>query len=151
HLRAGEIPMNTILLNDVAQVDADVYLQTHSTNPLLKPATVREAVQRFHAAAEAGRADSLFTVTRIQARLWDAHGAPVNHDPDVLLRTQDLDPVYIENSCAYLFTKEVLVSRGNRIGASPMMFEIDPLEATDIDEERDFRLAEALWRAGYRA
>ena len=29
--------MNDILLHDVAQVDADLYLQTHSTNPLLRP------------------------------------------------------------------------------------------------------------------
>ncbi len=36
HLRAGTVPMNEVLLHDTAQVQADFYLQTHSTNPLLK-------------------------------------------------------------------------------------------------------------------
>jgi CMP-N-acetylneuraminic acid synthetase len=35
HLRDGSIPMNDVLLNDIGQVEADLYLQTHSTNPLV--------------------------------------------------------------------------------------------------------------------
>jgi CMP-N-acetylneuraminic acid synthetase len=86
----------------------------------------------------------MFTVTRIQGRLWSHEGMPLNHDPAVLLRTQDLDPVYFENSCAYLFTRELLELRGTRIGANPLLFEIDRDEGSDIDEEQDFRLVEAL-------
>jgi len=145
HLRAGEIPMNDVLLNTVRQLDADLFLQTHSTNPFLRAETVSAALRQLMASTEH---DSLFTVTRIQARLWTADGAPLNHDPAVLLRTQDLAPVYLENSCGYVFTRDVLESRGNRIGVNPMMFEIDPSEAVDIDEERDFVLAEQLVAAG---
>jgi CMP-N-acetylneuraminic acid synthetase len=68
----------------------------------------------------------------------------VNHNPAVLLRTQDLPPIYEENSCIYLFTRETLLSRRNRLGERPMMFEIDAREATDIDEELDFVIAETL-------
>jgi len=141
HLRAGEIPMNDVLLNTIGQLDADLFLQTHSTNPFLRAETVSAALRQLIASKEH---DSLFTVTRIQARLWTAKGEPLNHDPSVLLRTQDLEPVYLENSCGYVFTREVLESRGNRIGVNPLMFEIDPSEAVDIDEERDFALAEQL-------
>jgi len=141
HLRAGEIPMNDVLLNTIGQLDADLFLQTHSTNPFLRAETVSAALRQLIASKEH---DSLFTVTRIQARLWTAKGEPLNHDPSVLLRTPDLEPVYLENSCGYVFTREVLESRGNRIGVNPLMFEIDPSEAVDIDEERDFALAEQL-------
>ena len=141
HLRAGEIPMNDVLLNTIGQLDADLFLQTHSTNPFLRAETVSAALRQLIASKEH---DSLFTVTRIQARLWTAKGEPLNHDPSVLLRTQDLEPVYLENSCGYVFTREVLESRGNRIGVNPLMFEVDPSEAVDIDEERDFALAEQL-------
>ena len=89
--------------------------------------------------------DSLFSVTRIQTRLWDSSGRAVNHDPAVLLRTQDLPPLYEENSCLYIFTRSTLESRHNRIGERPLMFEIDRLEAWDIDEESDFRIAELLY------
>ena len=71
---------------------------------------------------------------------------PLNHDPSVLLRTQDLPPVFEENSCLYVFSREGLLARRNRIGERPQMFEMDRLEALDIDDELDFRMAEILFR-----
>jgi CMP-N-acetylneuraminic acid synthetase len=142
HLRDGDIAMNDVLLNTLAQVNADVALQTHSTNPFLKPATVSAALREF--AKPDRNFDSVFSVTRLQARLWDASTHPVNHDPSVLMRTQDLPPLFIENSCFFIFTPELLVERHNRIGERPRMFEMSPLEAIDIDIEEDFALAAAI-------
>lgn len=143
NLRKGETPMNDVLLNTIKKVDAEVYLQTHSTNPLLSAESIETAIAKFRAAR--GRNDSLFSVTRLQQRLWDAMALPVNHDPAVLMRTQDLRPIYIENSSLYLFTKGSLLENNNRIGKSPMMFELDKIEAHDIDDEADFALAEMLY------
>jgi len=141
-LRADTIPMNEILMYDTSQVAADLYLQTHSTNPLLKSATISRAIKEFRNQSPAY--DSLFSVTRLQTRLWDHNSLPLNHDPDVLLQTQDLPPIYEENSCIYMFTAENLKRRGNRIGDKPMMFEIPVEEALDIDEEIDFQIADVL-------
>jgi len=142
HLRDGEIPMNDVLLNTLDQVDADVVVQTHSTNPFLKPQTVASALALF---SDPGNdCDSVFSVTRLQARLWDANTRPVNHDPSVLLRTQDLAPLFIENSCFFIFGPALLRQRRNRIGARPLMVEMEPLEAIDIDTEDDFALAAVL-------
>jgi CMP-N-acetylneuraminic acid synthetase len=141
-LAADDVSMNQILLHDIGQVDADLYLQTHCTNPLLKPASIRRAIQAFIAARP--HHDSLFSVTRMHTRLWDAGGRPMNHDPAVLLQTQDLPPVFEENSCLYLFTAAGLRERGTRIGARPMLFELERREASDIDEEVDFEVAEIL-------
>jgi len=143
-LTAPTIPMNEILMYDVTQTDADLYLQTHSTNPLLKPETIASAVDSFRESFEKGTHDSLFSVTRRHVRIWSEEGKPLNHDPHVLLQTQDLPPFFEENSCLYLFTPKGLVRNANRIGRKPLMFEMDPLEAVDIDEEVDFLLAEAL-------
>lgn len=143
HLRAGTTPMNDVLLNSIAQVEADYYLQTHSTNPLLRSQTVSEAIDLFFQSSEY---DSLFGVTRLQTRLYDSAGKAINHDPNVLLRTQDLPPVYEENSNLYIFTGDILKKRQNRIGEKPLMFEIEPDEAWDIDEEVDFRIAELLYK-----
>jgi CMP-N-acetylneuraminic acid synthetase len=143
HLRAGHIPMNDVLLHDVAQVAADFYLQSHSTNPLLRSETIERAISAFMSARE--HHDSLFGVTRRQVRLYDAEGVALNHDPDKLLRTQDLPPVYEENSCLYLFDARTLRETGNRIGRWPLRFEIPQDEAWDIDEESDFAIAECLY------
>jgi CMP-N-acetylneuraminic acid synthetase len=140
HLRDGAIAMNEVLLHTTSQVPADFY---HSTNPLLTSETITRGIKKFLASYP--QLDSLFSVTRLQARLWDARGQAINHDRDVLLRTQDLPPVFEENSCIYIFTRDTLVRRRNRIGERPMMFEIDRREAADIDEEIDFRLAEMLY------
>lgn len=122
HLRDGSIAMNDVLLNTLAQVNADVALQTHSTNPFLKPETVSSALRLF--ARPDREFDSIFSVTRLQARLWDSSTRPVNHDPSVLSRTQDLPPLFIENSCFFIFTPELLRQRHNRIGERPMMMEM---------------------------
>lgn len=142
NLRADDVPMNDILLYDTTRVQADFYLQTHSTNPLLRPETVTRAIETFLASYPAK--DSLFSVTRWQTRLYDQHGAAINHDPSVLIQTQDLPPVYEENSCLYIFTRQNLLERHHRIGAHPILFEIDPAEAWDIDEELDFSITDFL-------
>jgi len=141
-LRADTVPMNEILVHDTSQVEADFYLQTHSTNPLLRPQTVARAIRTFLADTPAH--DSLFSVTRLQTRLWDQDGHAINHDPNVLLQTQDLPPVYEENSCLYIFTRPALVARRNRLGERPLMFEMDADEAWDIDEELDFAICDFL-------
>lgn len=148
HLRDGAIPMNNILLHDVSQVDSEFYLQTHSTNPLLTLETVRRAVDTL--LGNFPVYDSLFSVTKVQTRLWDPLARAVNHNPNILLRTQDLPPLYEENSCIYIFEKKILVERQNRIGPRPYMLEIDPFEAVDIDNEINFQIAEAIWRVKTR-
>ena len=144
HLRADDVPMNDILLYDTAQFQADFYLQTHSTNPLLRAETISSAVQKF--TAEYPKYDSLFSVTRLQTRLYWQDGRAINHNPLELIQTQDLPPVYEENSCVYLFTRENLERKKHRIGDYPLMFEIDADEAWDIDEELDFEIADFLMR-----
>lgn len=145
HLRADSIPMNEILLNDVAQFPSDLYLQTHSTNPLVKAETFSRAIRTLTALYPSY--DSLFGVTRLQSRLWDSLGRAINHNPDILLQTQELPIVYEENSCVYLFTGENLQRRRNRLGERPYLFEIERDEAWDIDEEIDFRLVELFMQA----
>jgi CMP-N-acetylneuraminic acid synthetase len=144
HLRADDVPMNEILLHDTAQVNADFYLQTHSTNPLLKAETISRGVKTFF--DEYPKYDSLFSVTRWQTRLYFQDGRAINHNPLELIQTQDLPPVYEDNSCLYLFTRENLAKKKHRIGDKPFMFEIDKSEAWDIDEELDFEITDFLMK-----
>lgn len=143
-LRADDLSMNEILIHDVQQLPEEHYLQTHSTNPLVSPNTIARAIRSY--LDNLRNFDSLFAVTQIKVRLWDAEGKPINHDPNVLLQTQDLPPIYEENSCFYIFSKQNLITRRNRLGQRPAMFEISKEEAWDIDEEIDFQIVELLLR-----
>ena len=146
HLRADEVPMNEVLLYDTSQIEADFYLQTHSTNPLLRSGTISSAIQSL--LSDYPAYDSLFSVTRWQTRLWDQLGRAINHNPQILLQTQDLPPVFEENSCLYIFRRETLVTLRNRLGKRPKMFEIHAAEAWDIDDELDFVITDFLLKKG---
>ncbi len=141
-LRADDVPMNEILIHDTGLFPADFYLQTHSTNPLLKPETISSAIQLLITNYPAR--DSLFSVTRLQTRLYDKDGNAINHNPKELIQTQDLPPVYEENSCIYIFTRENLLAKRHRISDKPLLFAIDADEAWDIDEELDFAICDFL-------
>lgn len=141
-LCADTISMNEILMYDCSQISADLYLQTHSTNPLVSAETFSKAIN--HLEVNNPPHDSLFSVTRLQVRLWNEAGKPINHDPAVLIQTQDLPPTFEENSCLYLFTKDILMERKNRLGFNPLMFEINRSEAYDIDDEEGFRIADLM-------
>lgn len=144
-LRDGHTAMNLVLAHSVTHAGTDTILQTHSTNPFVRPETFERAIQEYF---EDDACDSVFGVTRIQGRLWTKDLQPVNHDPAVLARTQDLDPIYLENSCFYVFDRQTLAETGNRLGRKPRAVTVDPMEAIDIDEEIDFRLAEAVEASG---
>ncbi len=144
HLLADDVPMNDILLHDTSQIEADFYLQTHSTNPLLQAETVSRGIQTFLSTHP--EHDSLFSVTRLQTRLYFQDGRAINHNPRELIQTQDLPPVYEENSCFYLFTRQNLIQWHHRIGPRPLMYEIPAREAWDIDEELDFAICDFLMK-----
>ena len=141
HLLGDMGRANPLIAWDLEHTEGEVFLQTHATNPLLTAGTIDQAIERF---LEPGEHDSLFTVNPFQTRFSWADGRPINHDLGNDLRSQDLPPIYEENSCLYLFTRASFARHGRRIGGAPLLFPIDPLEAMDIDEEFQFTIAEAL-------
>ena len=144
-IRGDFTPMNDIIAYDLTKVESEHFIQTHSTNPLLTTETIDKAIEYYF--EKLGSYSSLFSVTRHQTRLYWRDGSPVNHNPQELLRTQDLEPVFEENSNIYIFSKTSFAqNNNNRIGVRPNMFEIDKSEAVDIDEEEDFKLAEMFFR-----
>ncbi len=140
------VSMNLILQDDIDAVAADVYLMTHTTNPLLGSETIQSALATFDAGRKDDSCDSLFAVNRYQTRFYREDASPVNHDPANLIRTQDLECWYEENSNLYLFTGASFAATNARIGAAPVLFETPPEESVDIDDARSWRLAELIAR-----
>jgi len=134
------VSMNKVLADDVENIDADLYLMTHTTNPFLSAATIRDAIAAYVEGKKVGT-DSLFTVDKIQTRFYRADGSPINHDPDNLVRTQDLEPCFEENSNLYIFSKESFRATNARIGRKPALFEGPRLESIDIDDQADWDFA----------
>lgn len=139
------VSMNDIIAYDLSKLEGEHFLQTHSTNPLLKSETIDKAIEKYFAGLD--NFDSVFGVTKVQTRFYNKNAKAINHNPNELLRTQDLEPMYEENSNFYIFSKESFKEANNkRIGLKPQIFEVNKLEAIDIDEPEDFIMAELLYK-----
>jgi CMP-N-acetylneuraminic acid synthetase len=138
------VSMNLVLADDVANVPADIYVMTHTTNPLLSLESLKGAIALYRQSVADGTGDSVFTVNKFQTRFYRADGSAINHDPDNLIRTQDLEPWFEENSNVYVFSKDSFASTKARIGKHPKMYEMGRTESVDIDDAESWHMAEAM-------
>lgn len=141
YLLGDMVSIQPLIAYDISQTNGNYYLQTHSTNPLLTKETIDKAILTFFSQ---NKHDALFSVTPVKSRFYWPDGKGINHDPSNLIRTQDLEPIYEENSCFYIFSRETNNKHQNRLGSNPMMYHINPLEAADIDDWEDFLWVEFL-------
>ena len=141
------VSMNLVIADDLEHVEADTYLMTHTTNPLLSALSIKGALQAYGQGIATGGHDSLFTVNKFQTRFYRGDASPVNHDPKNLIRTQDLEPWYEENSNLYIFSKESFHHAGARIGGKPILFETPRRESADIDDQEGWDIAETMAKA----
>ena len=147
HLEGGHISTNLLLLDTIETLNltdsTNIFLQTHVTNPLLSENTINECINKYINMKDN---DSLFTVKQLQTRLYDHNNKAINHDIRELIPTQDLKPIYKENSCLYLFSYEILNKYKHRIGENPYLFIMNDIESSDIDYETDFIITEQLMK-----
>lgn len=135
------VSMNKIIEDDLANVESEVYMMTHTTNPLLTADSIRGALKSYLIGLKAGK-DSLFTVNDFQSRFYLADGSALNHDPDNLIRTQDLETLYEENSNLYIFNRDSFAKTHARIGKNPVLFKTLQTESADIDDQIGWKMAE---------
>lgn len=144
-LSGGDVSTNLLLMNVIKKLElkADIFLHTHVTNPFLTTKTINKCIKKF---IKIDKYDSLFTVNKFQSRFYDNKFSAINHNPEKLLPTQDLDPIYEENSCLYLIKSDILLKYGKRIGKNPYLYPLGKYESVDIDWEEDFEYADQLMK-----
>jgi len=142
YLLGDGVSIQPLIAHDIEYAQNEIILQTHSTNPLLKTETIDKAIEIYFKNIKEN--DALFSVTPLQQRFYFKNGKAVGHDPNNLIQTQLLEPIYHENSCMYIFSRETNRKIQNRLGNNPFLFEMDHLEAADIDEWHDFLWTEFL-------
>lgn len=123
----------------IKQEDADIYVLAHTTSPFLKANTINNALEKVIS----GKYDSAFSVKKIQTFAW-YNNAPLNYDLNDVPRTQDIEPLYVETSGFYIFTKEIFTKHHRRIGFNPFLQEIGEIEAVDIDTPEDYNFAQLI-------
>lgn len=145
HLRGDMVHGNELIAHDLQYSNSEHFLQTHCTNPLLTPATLEKAIGSYFASLAAH--DSMIGVNRLQVRCYEHNGNPINHSLQKPQRTQDLNPVYEENSNFFIFSRATFLKHNNnRTGSTPQLFAMNRIESIDIDYEDEFVLAELIYR-----
>lgn len=123
----------------VNEVDADVYILAHTTSPFIKVSTIDNALDKI---INEGY-DSAFSAEELKTFAW-YNGKTLNYSLKQIPRTQDIEPVYIETSAFFMFTKEVWTKERQRIGFKPYISVVDKIEGVDIDTPSDFEFAERI-------
>jgi len=123
----------------IRDVDADIYVLTHVTQPFTRAQSIQNALDKVLYEGY----DSAFSCTCIQDYCW-YEGKPFNYDMQDIVTTQKLEPIYMETGAFFIFRKEVFTELHQRIGKNPYMYVIDPFEAVDIDTAEDFEFAKVV-------
>lgn len=141
YLDDDSINANDFIREFMNTVDADIYVNAHTTSPFAKPSTIAELVDKV----ASGEFDSAFCAESLRTFMWQ-DGKPINFSPDNFPRTQDLPLIYGETSIAYVFTKDSFLKHNRRLGSHPYIKEVDKIEAMDIDYPEDFDIANAVYK-----
>lgn len=141
YLNGDDINANDFIREFMKVVEADIYVNAHTTSPFAKPETIDDCVKQV----ASGKYDSAFCAEAIRTFLWK-DDKPINFDPDHFPRTQDLPLIYGETSIAYVFTKESFIKHNRRLGSHPYIKEVDKIEAMDIDYLEDFDICNAIYK-----
>ena len=135
---------NDLMRTFAQQVDADIYVMANVTAPFLTAQSIEKGLEKV----KSGMYDCALTVTKMQEFLWKGN-RPFNYSLEKIPRSQDLEPLFVETTGLYVFTREVLWNRGARIGEKPYLIEVSKLEATDINTPEDFEIADAIFSYKY--
>ena len=135
-LFGDDVSMNKIIERSLDECTNQTIIQVHTTSPLLKTNTIDKAI-KFHL----DKKQDIFSVNKLYERFYDKDLTPINHDINNLVQTQDLEPLYVENSALYIFSKKNFIINKNRINDKSNIFEISFPENIDIDNFEDFELA----------
>ncbi|WP_346893276.1 acylneuraminate cytidylyltransferase family protein [Clostridium sp. UBA871] len=132
---------NDIIREFMKSVDADIYVNTHTTSPFAKVSTINTCVDKV----ASGEYDSAFCAESLKTFMWK-DGKPINFDPDHFPRTQDLPLIYAETCIAYVFKKETFEKFDRRVGDNPFICEVGKIEAMDIDYPEDFEICDSIYK-----
>lgn len=142
-LKGNETSMNEIIKDDLNDCNNNDIIMTHATNPLLTKGFIVKCIAKYKESIKKNY-DSLLTFDQFYGRFFDHNFRPINHRTGQLIQTQDLKPLYFENSNLYVFSKKSFKKKNNRIGNKPN-FMITPKEISlDIDNKADWKIAEKL-------
>lgn len=140
---SNSVSMSDVYKNMAENINTDVIAYINVTNPLLKDETISQAINLYFENLE--QFDSLNSAHLIKEFLFKDN-LPINYDLRHQPRSQDLPDISALNFAISIISRKLMIDSKNVVGYSPYIFNIDEVEATDIDNQIDFDFAEFMYR-----
>ena len=120
----------------------DIVFLAQVTSPLLRVSSMQSALNSF---LDGGTHDSINSVSAEKKFLWK-NSKPINYDIDVTPKSQDLPEIFSLNFAITIIARDKMMERKNVVGSKPKFFELDKIEALDVDDLIDFKIAELMFQ-----
>lgn len=128
---------NMVFMNEVNNIDADIYIQIFSTTPFIKKETIKKGVEIVSTSEEF---DSAILVRK--EKLYQIDGNQPMYPKDNIPNSVNLPDTISDTMGLYIIKKESALRGKNRYGFNPYLLVADAVEAIDINYDGDFALAE---------
>ncbi len=144
-LDAQDVSIESIIRCFFDDSDAETVVLLHPKNPFLQPKTIATCLEKVNGKDF----DSALVVTIARKFAW-FRGRRLNCSLDVATPSlSDVEPVLLETSSVYVFTREVFSQTGRRIGLNPYVHEIGHFEGFELDLPEDYEVAELIVNSGF--
>ncbi len=128
-------------LDNFVKDENEIIVSTHVTSPFLKLKTIKSAIKKLK------NHDSVTSVAKHQEFSWMMKRKkiyPINFNPKVIEKTQNLDPIWMSIGAFFIFKKKTFKKYNNRIGKKPYYYELKFPESIEIDNKEDLELARKI-------
>ena len=139
---SNTVSMSEVYKNMAENMDCDVIVYANCTNPIIKDKTIFDIVEYYK--EHIGEYDSVNSAHLIKEFMF-RNNQPINYDLKHQPRSQDLPEISALNFAVNVLSRETMISCMNVVGNTPFIYNINSVEATDIDDPLDFFIAESLF------
>lgn len=139
---SNTVSMSEVYKNMAEEANTDIIVYANATNPLLKDGTFSDAIRTYWTL---NGFDSLNSAHLVKEFLFKDN-KPINYDLKHQPRSQDLPDIYALNFAINIIKRETMIECMNVVGMHPFIYQIDEVEATDIDNQIDFDFAEYIYK-----
>ena len=120
----------------------EIIILTHVTSPFLKKETIEDVIRIY----KEGKYDFIHSVNKEKDfGFLENFENPINFNPNVIQRTQDLKPIFFSNGAFFVMTKKVFKKYNNRWGSNIYFYPLDCIQGVEIDYPDDLKLAKIIY------
>ena len=130
-------PTEMCMLEFVNNYEFDNILLLQATSPLTTSINIDEAFELYK------NYDSILSVIEFNKFVWTKNG-PINYNPMLRPRRQDMEQTYIENGSLYITSKDNLLNSKCRISGNIGLYTMGKEGYFDLDDNHDWEILEKI-------